>query len=591
MFKNLTVAKRLTLGFGAIVAIGVVIAAYAAMTMQALSADIEELSQNRMVKVAQFTQLKDNFQSIARAARNIVINTEPAFVADEKKKIAEARAENAEILAKLDKTITLPKGRELYKAITENRSAYNAALDKAIELALRGERVAAGAQLTGEVRGLQEVVFKATDESMALQRTVANGLAEKARATSSFGLKLMVALTLGMVAIGLLVGWLITRNLKRSLGAEPAALSDAVSRVADGDLSQRLMLASGDTTSVMASVVRMQESLVRVVASVRSNSESVATASSQIAQGNQDLSQRTEEQASALQQTAATMEQLNTTVRNNADNAKHANELAQGASGIAAQGGEVVGQVIDTMQGISESSRKIGDIIGVIDGIAFQTNILALNAAVEAARAGEQGRGFAVVASEVRGLAQRSAEAAKEIKSLISRSMEQVEQGTVLVNHAGKTMGEIVGSIRNVSNIVAEITSASAEQSSGISQVGDAVGQMDRVTQQNAALVEESAAAAESLKGQAQQLVQAVAVFKLSHQDGIASGVSMSVSKATSVAPAARVASTVPAKPKKATRAALGNSPMAAKQTQQHADPALVSAPAIAGGDDDWSSF
>jgi len=292
-----------------------------------------------------------------------------------------------------------------------------------------------------------------------------------------------------------------------------------VQRVADGDLSVRIDPSSGENASVMATAGRMQAALSKLVFSVRQNLESVATASAEIAQGNQDLSSRTEQQASALQQTAATMEQLGTTVRNNADNARQANQLARGASAVAAQGGEVVGKVVTTMQGINVSSRKIGDIISVIDGIAFQTNSLALNAAVEAARAGEQGRGFAVVASEVRSLVQRSAEAAKEIKSLIGRSIEQVEQGTALDDQAGKTMSEIVGSMRRVSDIVAEITTATAEQSAGVQQVGEAISQMDQATQQNAALVEESVAAAESLNGQAQQLVQAVAMFKQSHEE------------------------------------------------------------------------
>lgn len=267
----------------------------------------------------------------------------------------------------------------------------------------------------------------------------------------------MLALGLLMVVLGCAVAWLTSRNIRRALGAEPDELSRLVGNVANGDLSAAVTVASGDTTSVMAAVARMQADLARVVSSVRQNSESVATASAQIAQGNQDLSKRTEEQASVLQETAATMEQLGSTVRNNADNARQANQLAQGASVVAAQGGDVVGKVVTTMQGISDSSHRIGDIIGVIDGIAFQTNILALNAAVEAARAGEQGRGFAVVASEVRSLAQRSAEAAKQIKSLIECSIEQVQQGTALVDEAGKTMGEIVGSIQRVSSIVAEI--------------------------------------------------------------------------------------------------------------------------------------
>nr|WP_304622829.1 methyl-accepting chemotaxis protein [Pelomonas sp. P8] len=327
---------------------------------------------------------------------------------------------------------------------------------------------------------------------------------------------------LALCGLAVALGVLLTRSLFAQLGAEPGLAVAVAERVARGDLSVNVSIKSGDTSSLMANLAKMQVNLAQVVANVRQNSESVATASAQIAQGNQDLSSRTEQQASALQQTAATMEELGTTVRHNADSAQQANQLAQSASAVAAEGGQVVGKVVTTMQGITDSSRKIGDIIGVIDGIAFQTNILALNAAVEAARAGEQGRGFAVVASEVRSLAQRSAEAAKEIKTLIGRSVEQVEQGTLLVDQAGKTMGDIVGSIQRVSDIVAEITSASAEQSTGVQQVGEAVTAMDQATQQNAALVEESAAAAESLRSQAQQLVEAVAVFKLSSGDASA---------------------------------------------------------------------
>ena len=324
---------------------------------------------------------------------------------------------------------------------------------------------------------------------------------------------------LGLLAAALLLGfvlaWVITRQLLGQLGGEPGTAADVAKAVAEGDLTTEIHLKAGDTDSLMARLQSMQQALTAAVTNVRQGSENVATASAEIAQGNQDLSNRTEQQASALEETAATMDELGSTVRNNADNAKQANQLALGASEVARKGGTVVGQVVETMKGINDSSRKIADIISVIDGIAFQTNILALNAAVEAARAGEQGRGFAVVASEVRSLAQRSADAAKEIKVLINASVERVAHGTALVDQAGKTMGEIVGAIKRVTDIVGEISSASAEQSSGVAQVGQAVTQMDKATQQNAALVEESAAAAESMKQQAQQLVEAVAVFKL----------------------------------------------------------------------------
>ena len=381
-------------------------------------------------------------------------------------------------------------------------------------------------------------------------------LAQRSKQLSDSGSSTNATLVFGGLALcGLAVGlgMLLTRSVFAQLGAEPGLAVAVAERVARGDLSVEVGVRSGDTSSLMANLAKMQASLVQVVANVRQNSESVATASAQIAQGNQDLSSRTEQQASALQQTAATMEELGTTVRHNADSARQANQLAQSASSVAAEGGQVVGKVVTTMQGITDSSRKIGDIIGVIDGIAFQTNILALNAAVEAARAGEQGRGFAVVASEVRSLAQRSAEAAKEIKTLIGRSVEQVEQGTLLVDQAGKTMGDIVGSIQRVSDIVAEITSASAEQSTGVQQVGEAVTAMDQATQQNAALVEESAAAAESLRSQAQQLVQAVAVFKLSSGD-VSSWSSRQATSSVDVPPPAPKASAPvrPAAPKPA---------------------------------------
>ena len=335
----------------------------------------------------------------------------------------------------------------------------------------------------------------------------------EARNISSTRRELMSGVVLLLIALGASVAisiWL-TRSITKPL-------QDAVNvakSVAVGDLSHRIDVSRKDEIGELMQALReMNDGLLQIVSGVRERSEYIATATQEIAQGNSDLSSRTESQASALEQTAASMEELGSTVRQNADNARQANQLSQNASTVAVQGGEVVAQVVDTMKGINDSSKKIADIISVIDGIAFQTNILALNAAVEAARAGEQGRGFAVVASEVRSLAQRSAEAAKEIKTLITDSVERVEQGSALVDRAGATMQEVVTNIKRVTDIMGEISAASAEQSAGVSQVGEAVMQMDQATQQNAALVEESTAAANSLQQQTRELVEMVSVFK-----------------------------------------------------------------------------
>jgi methyl-accepting chemotaxis protein len=331
-------------------------------------------------------------------------------------------------------------------------------------------------------------------------------------------LQRVVRVVLGTVVLaGLLfiVSVLVSRSVVRQLGGEPAAAVDITHRIATGDLSVNIRLKENDSSSLLHAIKSMRDSFSGIVSQVRSGSEGVATASAEIAQGNNDLSARTEQQASALEQTAASMAELGSTVKQNAEGARQANQLAQSASAVAIKGGDVVGQVVETMKGINEASRKIADIIGVIDSIAFQTNILALNAAVEAARAGEQGRGFAVVATEVRALAGRSAAAAREIKTLIGASVERVELGTTLVDQAGATMDEVVASIKRVTDIMGEITAASNEQSLGVVEVGEAVNQMDRTTQQNAALVEEMAAAASSLKSQAHELVQVVSVFTL----------------------------------------------------------------------------
>ncbi len=333
------------------------------------------------------------------------------------------------------------------------------------------------------------------------------------------------ALGLALLSILVVTGvlaWALDRLVLKPIGGEPADASALAERVAQGDLTQTVRLRANDQQSLMARLQRMQEGLATVVTRVRQGANSVATASAEIAQGNHDLSSRTEQQASALEETAASMEELSGTVRQNDDNARQANQLAQDASRIAVEGGEVVKQVVHTMRDIQDSSGRIAQIIGVIDSIAFQTNILALNAAVEAARAGEQGRGFAVVASEVRNLAQRSAEAAKDIKQLIDASVSRVSAGTTLVDQAGNSMEAVVAAIRRVTDLMGEISAASSEQSTGVQQIGEAIAQMDQATQQNAALVEEMAAAASSLKGQADELVQAVSVFQLDAQRRLA---------------------------------------------------------------------
>jgi methyl-accepting chemotaxis protein len=382
---------------------------------------------------------------------------------------------------------------------------------------------------------------------------------------------------------------MVARSITVQLGMELGEATALAHNIARGDLTHTFAHGKRDQSSLASALDDMLATLKAIVTNVRRGSEGVATASAEIAQGNHDLSARTEQQASALEQTAASMEELGSTVKQNADSALQANQLSMAASAVAVSGGEVVGQVVQTMKGINDASRKISDIISVIDGIAFQTNILALNAAVEAARAGDQGRGFAVVASEVRSLAGRSAEAAKEIKTLISASVERVEQGTALVDKAGETMTEVVSSIQRVTEIMGHISHASSEQFAGVSQVGEAVGQMDQTTQQNAALVEQMAAAASSLKSQAQDLVQVVAVFKVDDGASVArTAVRSSTAQATpfkgnerrDVPPARKQSPPAAAKPVAARPAPLPKPKPA---------PAAKTTPA--GGDDEWETF
>ncbi len=415
-----------------------------------------------------------------------------------------------------------PRERELHDAYTRDLTAFLAEDQKIIEASRVGRRGDATELTRGESTRLHEDMLAKLDAAVKLN--LDGGASEVAGAEHAYASSrtlLLVACLLAMVLAIALGTWIIAAT-GRQLGGDPAFALDVVERVAGGNFSEAITLAANDRSSLLARIAHMQATLSKTFGGIRVASEAIASASKEIASGNMDLSSRTESQASSLEETASSIEELTSTVKANADNARQANQLVVSASSVAVRGGQVVGDVVSTMESIKGSSRKIADIIGVIDGIAFQTNILALNAAVEAARAGEQGRGFAVVAAEVRNLAQRSAGAAKEIKLLIDDSVAKVDAGGRLVDEAGKTMGEIVSSVQHVADIMAEITAASQEQSAGIEQVNLAIAQMDEATQQNAALVEQAAAAAQSMQDQAAALADAVSGFRLSAADGAA---------------------------------------------------------------------
>jgi methyl-accepting chemotaxis protein len=417
-----------------------------------------------------------------------------------------------QLIAEFETNITTDGGRERLEKLKPILQNFWSVAGDNVKMIAAGEQGQAFEFLVEKTIPARNTLLSGLSETVKYQEEALSADVHRIGAATQATLWVLLGLVVGAI-VGLLgFAAYISRTLQRRI----AQSQDVAERVRDGNLAQAVVDPARDEFSpLMAALGDMQAALTTLVAGVRGNADGVATASAEIAQGNQDLSARTEQQASALEKTASSMEQLGSTVRQNADNAKQANQLALGASSVAMQGGEVVADVVQTMRGINDSSKRISDIIGTIDGIAFQTNILALNAAVEAARAGEQGRGFAVVAGEVRSLAQRSADAAKEIKSLISASVEQVAHGTVLVDKAGSTMTEIVDSIRRVADIMGEISAASTEQSAGVGLVAEAVSQMDQTTQQNAALVEQSAAAAESLSSQARQMVDAVSVFRL----------------------------------------------------------------------------
>ena len=568
--NNLRIGVRLGAAFAVLLALLMAIAIIATIHLAGLNAGTDKIVKTEYVKTKLETTALDNARgSIARVFQ---ISSD-----DDKEHIAQARGRllaNAkaydDALAKLEPMLTRPEGKALFAKAKESGARYSSSFAGVIKLAENGKRDEASKlafsetytamqAFAGDLRALLEFGQKVVEDTGAESD-------DAYRASRN----LMIALSAVSVAIGMFFAWWVTRSITRPI-AEAVRLARTV---ASGDLTSHIDITSTDETGQLLGALKaMNESLVNVVGAVRASSDSIATGSSQIATGNADLSQRTEEQASNLQQTAASMEQLTATVTHNADTARQATQLASSASAVAAQGGVVVSQVVGTMEAITASSKKISDIIGVIDGIAFQTNILALNAAVEAARAGEQGRGFAVVASEVRSLAQRSADAAKEIKSLINDSVEKVQAGSQQVSEAGRTMGDIVEQVRRVNDLIAEISSATQEQSQGIGQVGDAVNQLDQVTQQNAALVEESAAAAESLSHQAAKLVEAVGVFTLTADRAHKPTVSAPATRAVPVKPTIRKPAATRARP-----------------PTTHAS-ANLAPPKAAVGDAEWATF
>jgi methyl-accepting chemotaxis protein len=512
---SMKVGTRLGLGFGAVIALLIVVAVLGVMNMRALQHDVDVMVNDKFPKTVWANGMINGVSAIGIFMRDSLLVTGRDNIQKELAGIEKERKVIKENLEKLEKLVMSESGKAALAKVQDARSKYVAAQEHFIKLQTEGKRAEAKAYMMETAMELQDSYIAVLGKLIEHQSEsmMKNGI-EAERQVQSALIQIIIITLIALIAAAV-IAFMIVRNLMKQLGGEPDYVVEAASKIAAGDLSAELVLKAGDTSSQLHSLKNMQDNLRMLIRDIKDSTDAINTAAKEIAAGNSDLSQRTEEQAASLEETASSMEELTSTVKQNAENAKQANQLAIGASDVAGKGGAVVSQVVVTMDSINESSRKIVDIISVIDGIAFQTNILALNAAVEAARAGEQGRGFAVVAAEVRNLAQRSAAAAKEIKTLIGDSVGKVESGSKLVAQAGATMEEIVTSIRRVTDIMSEITAASQEQSQGIEQVNLAIIQMDEVTQQNAALVEEAAAAAESLEEQAQNLLTSVSAFKV----------------------------------------------------------------------------
>ncbi|MBV6324779.1 methyl-accepting chemotaxis protein [Duganella violaceipulchra] len=558
--RDFKIGARLRIGFGSILAI---LVAMVLMTNYLNYSNKNKLTQGLELSNAKNLQagtMKSSMLETGIAMRNIGLQSDVSLMQKEEQKVKDQRARYDKALADL-KALGL---NDAEKKALADIAALDADVDKAFKEAI-GQVLAFNSEgaakvISGRIDPLNQQTLTLINKLVDMQRAYAKDVMDGS-VTADRSL-MMVLFVLGAVAVAL--GVVCAMVITRSITVPLSGAVEVAQKVAAGELTSQVQVEGRDETSELLQALKdMNDSLAKTVGDVRTGTELISTASQEIASGNADLSARTESQASSLEETASSMEELTSTVKQNADNARQANQLAVTASSVAEKGGAVVSQVVETMGSIKASSSKIVDIIGVIDGIAFQTNILALNAAVEAARAGEQGRGFAVVASEVRNLAQRSAGAAKEIKELIGDSVNKVDAGSKLVDEAGQTMGLIVTSIRQVADIMGEITAATQEQSNGIEEVNQAITQMDEMTQQNAALVEQAAAAAESMQEQAEMLAQAVSIFKLNQDDARRPAARAAVpaprpAPVVSSRPAARpaVAAAKPAAPKKLASAA-----------------------------------
>ena len=515
IFSNMKVGKRLAIGFGAALLLMLTISLASELTIRSIAADTTNLLEQQLQTERLVTEWKGIIETNVQRAQAAAKASDPETQKFFEDGIARASQRVNGAQERIGKLLIDPRAKDLFAQALENRAIYQGHRKAAFDAKARGDIekantiiaqrfVPAGDTYVGSIDALADRQKAAIDE-------IGNGIERRSQA----GVITILILSVASIVVALVLGWLITRSLLNQLGGEPGYAAGITDRIAAGDLTVEVALRANDRSSLLFSIATMRDRLAAIVGEVRNTTDAVATASNEIASGNMDLSTRTEQQAGSLEETASSMEELTSTVKQNTDHARQANQLAASAASVAVRGGGMVAEVVTTMDSISASSRRIVDIIGVIDSIAFQTNILALNAAVEAARAGEQGRGFAVVASEVRNLAQRSASAAKDIKQLIGDSVGKIDDGARLVGQAGDTMTEIVASVQRVSDIMGQIATASGEQEAGIEQINQAIVEMDGVTQQNAALVEQAAAAADALQGQSGHLAQLVSMFKL----------------------------------------------------------------------------